>query len=158
MDTVPTTSAVAPDSEQPKKLIRTFEGDRDILKKGGTPDLAPFHKPEPAASERLIESSALPPIPIRVPAPLHQPITEPFPVAVSNAVKEEVLKTYASDFTKRMEETHASTATVLAAEQDAGGLPGVATLQKFSRSGVAYSIVGGILLIVGAIGVYIAYT
>lgn len=157
MDTVPTTSDVALDAE-PKKFIRTFESDKDTLKQGGTPELTPFQTPAP--SERLVAASPIQPapIPIPVPAPMQKPVAEPFPVAVSNAVKEEVLKTYASDFTKRVQETQASTATVLAAEQDAGAVPTVEAPQpRFSRSGIIYSIAGAVLLIAGGFGAYIAY-
>lgn len=115
--------------EQPKKYIRTFEGDIETFKKGGVPDLVPLTaQPRPAAE---------------------QSITPPSP-----------LKTYASDFSERMKETQASTATVLAAEQDSTPRNTEVAEEppKFSRSNMLYSIAGGILIIAGGIGAYIAYT
>lgn len=125
----------------------------EILQKGGTPDLAPLKKaPEaPVAPPpvelplpELIES--LPPLPQPVPPPPAPPPAEPKPAP---------LQTYASDFSDRMEETHASAATVLAAEQDAG--PRREAPEPPSRRNLFLAIAGGVFLIAGAAGAYVAY-
>ncbi len=99
--------------DTPPKYIRTFAGDMETVKKGGTPDLSP-------------------------------------------------LKTYSGDFSDRMKSTNASTATVLATEQDGRKAPveGNITIVKESRTrGGILSVVGGIvLLLAGAVGAYYAYT
>ncbi|MBI2025251.1 hypothetical protein HYT04_00480, partial [Candidatus Kaiserbacteria bacterium] len=67
------------------------------------------------------------------------------------------LKTYAGDFSDRMKETKASTATVLAAEQDARtGAP--ESPAPTTKSNFLYVIAGAVLLILGTVGAYIAYT
>ncbi len=117
MDTPPTTPTT-PDApsgaESTKKYIRTFAGDMETLKKGGTPDLTPLEKPTP-------------------------------------------LKTYSDDFSQRVKETHASTATVLAAEQDAASGTPAAAMSR-SHGNVLFIIAGTVLLLLGGSGTYIAYT
>src|SRR3972149_10212256 len=70
------------------------------------------------------------------------------------------LQTYEGDFLDQVKETKASTVSVLAAQQDLA--PHVSPMQappkEFSRSNLLYGIAGGILLVVGSIGVYVAYT
>lgn len=64
------------------------------------------------------------------------------------------IETYEGDFLERIKKTHASTATVLAAEQDSLRQ----TRTESSHNNLLYVIFGGILLLVGIIGAYIAYT
>ncbi len=83
------------------------------------------------------------------------PIPKPEPPKLSP------IETYASDFSQRMKDTHASTATVLAAEQDAAPLRSElreGTAPRSSLSNILYSIAGILFLILGIIGSYIAYT
>src|SRR5687767_4296464 len=65
--------ASSPSREAPsgvaKKYIRTFAGDMEVLKKGGTPDLAPLLEPAGAAS---VPPQA-PQAPITAPAPAFRP-------------------------------------------------------------------------------------
>ena len=68
------------------------------------------------------------------------------------------LQTYAGDFSDRMKETKASTATVLAAEQDAAKGAPQKTPEKHSGGNVLYFTAGAVLLILGIAGSYIAYT
>ena len=130
MDTTPIPHATSPDAELPKKYIRTFAGDMEVFKKGGTPDLKPLEPPRPQE--------------VRPPADTERKPTR--------------LKTYASDFSQRIKDTHASTATVLAAEQDAlSGAPREVS-RKSSRGTVLYITAGVILFVFGIAGSYIAYT
>ncbi|MDO8593380.1 MAG: hypothetical protein Q7R59_00580 [bacterium] len=130
----------------PKKYIRTFAGDVEAVKKGWTPNLSPLKNPSPASplpSLKAMEGTtpAPPPVvPIKV-----QPPAEP-------------IKTYESDFSQRMKDTHASAATVLAAEQDALPVIRQDVPEKTPRSTVLYSIAGALLLILGGVGAYFAYT
>ncbi len=72
--------------------------------------------------------------------------------------KPESLKTYEGDFSDRVKETGASTATILAAEQDAAKEAPQETPHKPSRENIFYSIAGVALLILGGVGVYLTYT
>ena|SRR3989344_9338566 len=114
METTPIAQDSLTDVPPPKKYVRTFEGDIEVAKKGGTADLPPREGPIP-------------------------------------------LKTYAGDFSQRMKETHASTTTVLAAEQDAVRSVPQDASEKLSRGNVLYVIAGIILLILGGSGASIAY-
>lgn len=105
---------------EPKKYIRTLEGDIEALKKGGARDRAPL--------------------------PPEKPETVP-------------LETYEGDFLDRVRETRASTATVLAAEQDESPRAREqAPPEKISRKNLFYGIAGGALIIAGIVGAYFAYT
>ena len=73
------------------------------------------------------------------------------------------IKTYSGDFVERIKETQASTATILAAEQDAEPRPVTAVTEteepkKIQLNSILYVIAGVILLIIGITGSYIAYT
>ncbi|MBI5405580.1 hypothetical protein HY972_00875 [Candidatus Kaiserbacteria bacterium] len=158
MDTKTTTQSSAPDKglssaggQEPEKYIRTFAGDMEILQKGGVPDLAPLEPAHPAPSERLVAGSPLPP----TPAPTAAPIQKPVPAKATPPLVSP-LETYSGDFSERVKETRASTATVLAAEQDAGR---EAPLQKkkFPWGNALYIGAGAVLLIAGGIGAYSAY-
>ncbi|MBU6490907.1 hypothetical protein KGQ25_01990 [Patescibacteria group bacterium] len=176
MDTNKIISNTAPEKEQPKKYIRTFESDMATLKEGGMPELAPLAPTRSTPAETL-SSPALPEIPNAVPPippptktdipsaspflelePKPMPVPEPLPIAPREEVKPIPLKTYASDFSDRIKQEHASSITVLAAEQDSGPrvlrepLP-----QKSFRGGVAV-LFGAVLLVAGGAGVYFAYT
>ena len=133
-----------------EKYIRTFEGDMEILKKGGTPDLTPLDTPDavPAAA----------PTPL-VPAPPQISIADSIslPTAAPKAPPENPLETYSGDFTDRVKETHASTATVLAAEQDASPRAVPTEPETASRMNMGYLIAGGVLVIAGIGGIYAAY-
>lgn len=193
MDPNATTPVPAPDSEKPKQYIRTFHGDLETVKKGGTPNLAPLGEPTP--SGRLITPAPIPAIPAPAPAapaniqppfqtpppavpppvsapapmPMPAPISAPPPVqpppsippppaAVPEAPRAASLETYAGDFTERMKRTQASTATVLAAEQDATPrLVQSQPKQKMSLSSILYTAAGVVLLIAALFGGYVAY-
>lgn len=166
MDTLPTTPAATSDAE-PKKYIRTFHGDLETLKKGGTPDLAPLGErppvtapgpavPKPPPVSRPPVSS--PPPPVQIPSSTRLPTPVPeAPPTPSVPQPTAPLKTYGGDFTARMKETQATTATVLAVEQDLGPRPTEVPPQKMSRSSMVYTAAGVTLLIAGGIGAYIAY-
>lgn len=157
--TTPDNAHATPEKDQQKKYIRTFEGDMATFKKSGIPDLAPLAKARPVKVEFPI-----PPPPLPIPKPEQKPEPEPLPepepplVVPPEQVRPTQIKTYASDFADRIKETHASTATVLAAEQDSlqGALQ--TTPQESSRSGLLYGIAGVALLIAGIVGAYVAYT
>ena len=92
--------------------------------------------------EKLVEESVLPPPPPPPPPkPLPAP-TPPPPIPKTEAM----LRTYTSDFSDQLKNTRASTATVLAAEEDRG------TRRKPARALSTIQIAGGMLLIVLGIG------
>jgi hypothetical protein len=131
-------------SGQPEKYIRTFAGDIETVQKGGVPDLTPLtpHAEDKKTSQPPLpaEKSVEPP-----PTPKPDPSLPP-------------LKTYSSDFSDRVKETHASPATVLAAEQDASPVVVEAHTEKHTLRGVLFVVLGFVLLVVGAGGAYYAYT
>lgn len=176
MDTAPTTTNKTLAKNLPGKYIRTLAGDMQTLKEGGIPDLAPLApsnvEPKdrfvavPAAAEvRFSPPPPPPPIPAPVPSiiPVQKSISEPPPAPPPIApqplpVSASFLKTYEGDFSQRMQDTHSSAATVLAAEQDsATGTPQTPP-QKSSPHGLLFGIAGSLLLIASGIGVYVAYT
>ena len=85
------------------------------------------------------------------------PVPEP-PASESPEPESSPLETYASDFTDKVKEENASPATVLAAEQDAQTGEIEVPQPPHSRSNLLYTIAGVVLLIIGGVGVYIAYT
>lgn len=169
--------------EDQKKYIRTYEGDMEILKKGGKPDLAPLPEKEEIKGTALEKSKPIPPPPppkpeIPPPAapeppkpevPLPPPPQEITPSAEfpQSAPAVEVsplsppayttppLKTYAGDFTEQVQNTGASAATILAAEGDAGKV--AEPIPVPPSHGLLYGIAGTILLIAGGVGAYYAY-
>ncbi|MFA5744612.1 MAG: hypothetical protein WC887_00075 [Candidatus Paceibacterota bacterium] len=180
----PSSKIVEGNREMPKKYIRTFEGDMATIKKGGTPDLVPLQevkssatpvtKPvEPPTTSSVVPSTipssnvghvsfsplSIPimknePPPIPTPAP--EPVPEPEPAPEPTPAP---LKTYESDFSDHMKESHASTATVLAAEQDAAPQKTEPERESnSSRGGLLYILAGVALLIAGGFGVYFVYT
>ena len=123
------------DTGAPEKFIRTFSLDTETLKEGGAPDLVPL------ASVR--------------PEPI---VPTPVPALSPEMVRAMPIKTYADDFSQRMKETHASRATVLAAEQDSATGAPQAEPQKSSRGNLLYIIAGIVLFSAGGVGAYFAYT
>lgn len=141
MDASSITPNATPGKKEPEKYIRTFAGDMEILKKGGTPDLTPLSPNAAPLPQTLIPKSFVPP-----------PVVPPKPPPV------DPLKTYSGDFTDRIKETHASTATILAAEQDSSRHISREETPEPSRMNLPFIIAGVIFLIVGAVGGYVAYT
>ena len=148
------------------------------LQKGGIPDLTPLLEetsapttkspevtlpiePTPTFSQIIKTFPPKPPAlvpPKPVPPPPPSPKPEPLPPIVPLEPKPSPIETYGSDFANRMKEEHASTATVLAAEQDAlEGAPQPAPTQS-SRSNLLYISASILLLIAGIAGAYVAYT
>lgn len=148
-----------PTNEQgPKKYIRTFASDLEMAeKKEGALPPAPPPTPVPVAPE------SPPPVPLRPVAPEPQPAAPapqpapapPQPTAVQG--KPPPLQTYASDFSDRMGKTNASTATILAAEQDSLPPPPTIPPTEPSRVSLSYVLVGVALVAASVIGIYIAY-
>jgi len=164
MDTkapIPVTPSVPED--QPEKYIRTFAGDMETLKAGGTPNLIPLSKPSVPKENPV--AAPVPPkgnVPAATPAPAvpETPAPVSIPIPASPPPIESSIETYAGDFRDRMKETQASTVTVLAAEQDSAPVLVQSSSQPESspRANILYSIAGGILLIAGGTGAYIAYS
>lgn len=146
MDTNDKKPDVVSGAELSEKYIRTFAGDMETLKKGGVPDLVPL-TPPPA-------TEISPQIPI--PAPISIPQA---PIArTPEAPKTSPIETYANDFSQRMKETRASTATVLAAEQDAGPRVPQPLVPEKKFHWNSRIVIGITLLLFGGMGIYIAYT
>ena len=103
--------------------------------------------------ERLIAGSSLPPVPE---APLPSAAPEVPPSAPPPERGPAPLHTYSEDFVTHAEDTHASAATVLAAEQDAGRIPRREQPHN-SGSNALYIIAGIVLLLAGAGGAYWGY-
>lgn len=174
----PAKPAVAPIERE--RYIRTFEGDINVVSRGGTPGLTPLRTPPPMEPTPLPEARPESAGSLDVPPP--QPLPdlgqklrfepEPRPAPMKAARPEAVaptreatadaqpLETYANDFRQHMQETHASTATVLAAEQDAGphAEPEPEQQQEPERHTLWY-VAGGVLLaLLGGAGVFYAYS
>ncbi|HVB20309.1 MAG TPA: hypothetical protein VNF51_03490 [Candidatus Paceibacterota bacterium] len=148
-----------PKEYQPRKYVRTFEGDKQILREGGKPDLMPLVASHSDGTERFVTASPLPPVQTK--------LSEPEP-ALQLSVKESVppeepqlnatpLETYAGDFSDRMKETHASAVTVLAAEQDSAKIESQISPKEPPHNHILYGIVGTMLLIIGVASVYGAH-
>lgn len=156
------------------KYVRTYEGDQRTLAKGGKPDLKPYvsspphsppPKPEPPPPPSAPEPatvgprevqpvSTIPTLKMEMPVVGPPPIKKEVPVAPADP-----LETYTSDFIDRVRKTRASTATVLAAEQDArqGAPEPEAPPKKISPLTVVYGIAGTLFVIAGGVGLYSAY-
>ncbi|OYV27395.1 MAG: hypothetical protein B7W98_01890, partial [Parcubacteria group bacterium 20-58-5] len=158
MDTnapLPGDTPAAPKDTQPEKYIRTFAGDIETLRGGGSPDLTPLDESHATVAERLVAPSPVPPPappapeppPVETPAPPEKPEPSPTP-----------LETYAGDFMARVKDTHASPMTVLAAEQDAAqGAPRAEPPEQPRSSTIPYIIGGVVLIIVGVASAYVAH-
>lgn len=169
MDTPPPTpvTKTTPSGPEPAKtFIRTLESDMAALKSGGIPEFTQIKKKlqeivmPPALSSPILPPSILPPSGIPTPVPTPTPAVAPPPTPAPKARKSITipLETYAGDFSDRVKETRASTATILAAEQDSAPPPDEEVLpQKSSRNNILYGIAGATLLLAGGVGVYFAY-
>lgn len=141
----------------------------EALKKGWTPNLAPLKKPIPAPPPPAVQTLVPPPL-VPPPAPVQPPpppprAPEPPPIRAPEPPTElrldrgpSPIQTYASDFSQKVRQTQASTATVLAAEQDAASGEPRIIVREHSRGGVLSVIAGIILLLLGGAGGYFAYT
>jgi hypothetical protein len=161
MDTSPIIQNTPPGAPAPKKYIRTFEGDMDTVKRGDKPDLVPLNS-APKAEEPIVAEVPRP-VPAESDVALHPdlafiPTAPPSPVPKPEQRKPSPIKTYSYDFLQRMKETKASTATILAAEQDSSKENIYDTERKPFRGSVVYIISGVALLILGGSGGYITYT
>lgn len=148
--------------DEPKKFIRTFASDLAALKEGAPAPVAPEAPvavtpeavPEPAPVLQSVPETApvaeTPVAPAPVPLPelgrVPPPITGPTPI-----------HTYAGDFSTLIKEEQASTATVLAAEEDQGRPAPVLFAKKTSRSSYAYVIGGIILVLLGGGAAFVTY-
>lgn len=149
----------SPDKE-PEAYIRTLESDIDVLQRGGTPGFAPLKRAEPRPAERLVEAS---PIITETQATPSEKKDEPQPIPVppKSEPNERVvpIETYSEDFRQRLKDTHASTATVIAAEQDAAPqTEAVAEAPARDARNLWYVLAGVLLLVAGSAGAYVAYT
>lgn len=99
------------------------------------------------------------PIPTPVPTVVKQPV---LPAKVAKTIAEPVLapiETYSDDFRKRVEEKGSSTASVLAAEQDLGKHVSDEIPEESKGNRNKWYVISGIVLLcVGGIGVYVAYS
>jgi len=110
----------------------------------------PIPEPPPPPEPELAPIPE-PPFEPEVPLPPVEPL--PLPKEVEDAP---ALQTYEGDFYDHMKDAHASPATVLAAEQDAQS--GAPQIDKVSSRDLMYTVAGVLLLIVGGVGMYAAYT
>lgn len=144
----PTKKVVA---DMPKKYIRTFAGDIEAIKKGWTPNLAPLKSSTPAQNTESVEAQES-----------ISSVKNPSPIESrpeSDFSKLSPIETYESDFSKRIKDTKASTATILAAEQDANtSVVTQAPPKKLHRNNTIYIIVGAVFIVLGVAGSYVAYT
>ncbi|MDP1690065.1 MAG: hypothetical protein Q8L52_02585 [bacterium] len=137
------------DRQAPEKYIRTFAGDIETVKSGGMPDLAPLGV---AAVPKLVVTTAN-----LIPKPTPKTVLTSLPVTAPTEPKNPPLQTYSADFSDRMKETNASTATVLAAEQDKEEWIPQAVQQEPARHRLSYIIAGTGFLIVIIAGGYFSY-
>src|SRR5438552_62735 len=161
MDARSPAPSTPPDIEKPEKYVRTFASDMQVFKgEGGSVSDAVFPA-KPALSTFPERPVAVPPVtPASAPAPIPGPIKPLQPAAPPPRAPEPSLapiKTYAGDFSQRMKETHASTASMIAAEQDAGAarVP-QAIPEQPSKGNLPYIIVGVMLFVAGIAGISIA--
>lgn len=139
----------------PEKYGRTLARDAETLQRGGIPDLAPLS--QSAAKERLVAPSPLSP-----PSPPPPPVASPPPPPRAHTLTPPLvtpIETYAGDFLDMVKKTNASSATVLAAEQDKEKRSPVPQApQERSRGNLIYVVAGIVLLVAGAAGAYVAYS
>lgn len=139
---------------QPEKYGRTLARDAETLQRGGIPDWTPLSQ---AAKGRLVAGSPLPP-----PASAPPPATSPPPPPRAHTLTPPLvtpIETYAGDFLDMVKKTNASSATVLAAEQDKEKRSPVPQApQERSSGNLLYVVAGALLLVAGVAGAYVAYT
>ncbi|MFZ2500493.1 MAG: hypothetical protein WAW90_00715 [Minisyncoccia bacterium] len=146
---------IPPNDSSSGNYVRTFSNDMDTFQKGSTPGLVPFNKSKPAPSERLVGATPLAFVPITVPtapvAPAHLPQRD--------FTKASPIETYSDALRKRVSETGASTATILAAEQDAAPrIPQTITDTSAVQGRNHWQIIVGVFLIVVSVaGIFVAY-
>lgn len=153
--------------DTPKKYIRTFAGDIETIQKGEVPNLKPLTPP----AEAYPAESPVQPAPPAAPAPVSTP-EPPLPSPPSlrkhdgplnilerppAAPKPSPLQTYSGDFSQRVKETNASTATILAAEQDARPRVRLDIPAAPSRRNTLFVVAGVVLVLLGAAGAYVGY-
>jgi hypothetical protein len=151
---------------KPKRYVRTLAGDIETVQKGGTPDLAPLGEEQSTAKERLIASSPLPPVGELTPN-TQESSSPTSPEATQGTAPPGLprmplgpapIKTYSQDFSEKVKETGATTATILAAEQDLGQQPSAAEEEPAqSKKNLMYIIAGSALVILGLGGAFFAY-
>lgn len=169
-------------AEPRQRFIRTFLTDSATVKEGGVPDFTPviieeenigaaidpgigtqepLEKPEPAPpsppTARAVEPELPKPAPpaptIELPPPpLPSPPPAPPPVAKEQPSP---IHTFSTDFSDRIKETKASTATILAAEGDATPKPN--TPVPVRSTATLYVISGLLLLLFGVGSIYGVY-
>ncbi len=144
-------STPSPDTQSgglPEKYIRTFASDMSVVEKGSVPGLAPLKEPSPAPSAFVM-----------APTPTVSTSEPMSTVPSKEPVQSTPIKTYSQDFRERMRETSASTASIIAAEQDAMRPISTVPEEPIQNSRNLWYVSAGVLLLVaGGIGVYIAYS
>ncbi|HET9641269.1 MAG TPA: hypothetical protein VFP46_00250 [Candidatus Paceibacterota bacterium] len=154
MDTPLEVPNVPTGGKTPPKYIRTFSGDMETVQQGGTPDLAPL--PEATPLERIVAPSPI----SEEPAPEAkepEPVPAPAPAYVPAPPERAPIETYGSDFVNRVKETKASTATLIAAEQDQSSAMVEEAAPAEKKSNVALAIGGVALFVLGTAGAAYAY-
>lgn len=151
--------ASATDSSEPE--VETPEALSDAQNSGAPtvvvptppPPVEPFQSVDHSAPrDRLVGASVLPPV-----APLPESPASPVPEPTAPEPDGPApLHTYSGDFSERVQDTHASQATILAAEQDKGRVPQEPHTHRAVN--VLYVLAGIVLLLAGAGGVYYGYT
>lgn len=136
---------------QGEKYIRTYAGDIETVQKGGQPDLAPL--PATPASAPVVPLTSTPTPPPATPGAPVAPPPAPAPTPLPRPAPEH---TYAGDVAVRMSTTQASRASILAAEQDASR-PAPRPVAPPARSNRWYVMGGIALVLLGALGAYVAY-
>jgi hypothetical protein len=124
------------------------------VQEGGTPNLVPLPKSSSVSKGQPATAPSLPPVQTQI--PIQKPEIPSVPPI--EPISQNLPKTYSGDFSERMKETHASTATVLAAEQDSASVLVQSSSQQSSHNSLPYVIAGVVLLVAGSAGAYVAYT
>ncbi len=173
------TDSIEPAHDTPadpgQKYIRTFAGDMEVAKQGGKPDLTPLM---PRKEQDTTPVEAAEPTPAPVPdawdaqkreetlARLHAKAAEDAASSVPRSderpepLPPEIvspLHTYSADFSDQVKEQHASRASILAAEQDAGPHEVVAAPEEHTARNLMFAVLGAILFIASGAGIYYAY-
>jgi len=177
---------VSTGADPSQKYIRTYAGDMAIMQQGGIPDLEPLiTDKEPLPSPKL-QSATLSPAPTSLaPAaskvevapvrdearreatlarlraraetesaqPILRPDAKPEPLPPEPAA---VLHTYEADFTDHVSEQHASQASIVAAEQDAG--THTEESQESNVKKILFVVSGVLFVLIGGGVAYYEYT
>lgn len=134
------------------------------------PDLeapVPTPAPPPPSVPVVPESIDFEPVPslgdaAEVPPSIQtEPEPEPIPdtsiVGQNAPLDPQPLQTYSTDFADRVQETHASAATLIAAEADAGQIAPAVPPPPASKKPLIIAVLGTLCIIGGGVGTYIAY-